>query len=358
MIRSRRARAALPIALGLACTLPKPDEDASPVLEVVTPAAASCSATSAMCQSPVSAASSAPGAASSARVSCCESIGLAGGTFAMGMGQSSGLSADLLSPERSEHSVFVSDFYLDRFEVTRARFAAFAAFAAASDSHGAPEAGAGAHPRIAESGWQTSWNRHLPLDPGELLERDDCRGLGARSDAGSSTLSHDDEPMGCASWFVAFAFCAWDGGRLPTEAEWEYAAAGGAQNRTYPWGSDPALVAELAASWSPVGSHPAASGAFGHQDLAGGVREWVLDAFSELYYLNEGRNCNDCANLAATNGRALRGGRDPGCCPGHDSLFWAAARDDAAPGSTGPTSADNYRAPYGFRCARDVVTGP
>jgi formylglycine-generating enzyme len=286
-------------------------------------------------------------------VSCCETIGVAGGTFPMGMGRSSGLSDELLGAERAEHDVSVSDFYLDRFEVTRSRFAAFADFAATSASGAAPAPGSGAHPRIAASGWQARWSERLPADLGELLEQDDCRGSRGQSDAGSAAGSSEEEPMGCMSWFIAFAFCAWDGGRLPTEAEWEYAAAGAQENRTYPWGTTPSPVAELEAGWGPVGSHPEATGAFGHQELAGGVREWVLDYLNERYYLNEGRNCRDCANLSMANGRGLRGGRDPGCCPGLDSLFWAAARDDAPPGSLRPTNADDYRAPFGVRCARD-----
>ena len=44
-------------------------------------------------------------------------------------------------------------------------------------------------------------------------------------------------PMNCVGFYEAFAFCLWDGGRLPTEAEWESVAAGGEENRLYPWGS-------------------------------------------------------------------------------------------------------------------------
>jgi hypothetical protein len=59
--------------------------------------------------------------------------------------------------------------------------------------------------------------------------------------------AHANLPMNCMNWYEAFAFCAWDGGRLPTEAEWNYAAAGGDQQRAYPWSSPPgALVLDAA----------------------------------------------------------------------------------------------------------------
>jgi formylglycine-generating enzyme required for sulfatase activity len=66
--------------------------------------------------------------------------------------------------------------------------------------------------------------------------------------------ANDQYPMNCVNWYEAFAFCIWDGGRLPTEAEWEYAAAGGDENRIYPWGND---VAEpLPASYAATGNSP------------------------------------------------------------------------------------------------------
>src|SRR5262249_29144765 len=104
-------------------------------------------------------------------------------------------------------------------------------------------------------------------------------------------------PMNCVNWYTAFAFCAWDGGRLPTEAEWQYAATIDSTGtpRTYPWGSTAPdsshavyCVSQAATDPNPcttgapigqVGSKPSlGDGPWGHADLAGNLWGWVLDS--------------------------------------------------------------------------------
>jgi formylglycine-generating enzyme required for sulfatase activity len=117
------------------------------------------------------------------------------------------------------------------------------------------------------------------------------------------------------NWYEAFAFCAWDGGRLATEAEWNYAAAGGSEQREYPWGSG---IDYTKASYDcmgdgntacaltdliVVGSKPAGNGKWGHADLAGNVWEWTLD-----WYATYQTPCNNCADLADASYRVVRGG--------------------------------------------------
>lgn len=103
----------------------------------------------------------------------------------------------------------------------------------------------------------------------------------------------DDHPVNCLDWHQANAFSRWAGGRLPSEAEWEYAARGGAQAREYPWGNERPSCQKVvmenggtgcgrASTW-PVCSKPAGSTALGICDLAGNVWEWVGDLYHDGY---------------------------------------------------------------------------
>jgi formylglycine-generating enzyme required for sulfatase activity len=165
--------------------------------------------------------------------------------------------------------------------------------------------------------------------------------------------ARESMPLNCVSWYVAFAFCIWDGGRLPTEAEWEKASAGGDSDRLYPWGAaapDPAtnVVANCLADGSSgcapsdllaVGSRPAGAARWGHQDLAGNLWEWTFDYYDATYYQSIG-TCNDCASLAGSTPRVIRGGN-------FTSLATSVRGTTRA--SKPPNAADAYA---GFRCAR------
>src|SRR5262249_40619476 len=168
---------------------------------------------------------------------------------------------------------------------------------------------------------------------------------------------NEARPINCLSWYEAMAFCAWDGGYLPTEAEWNYAAAGGELQRAYPWSSRaaPLAIDPAHASYANgadcvgdgmsgcavtdlvvVGSKPLGDGRWGQSDLAGNVAEWTLD-WAANAYINP---CTDCAELTPARYRIYRGGNyaDP---PG-------SARTSVR-ASDGPTANASI---LGARCAR------
>lgn len=204
------------------------------------------------------------------------------------------------------------DYRLDAYEVTVGRFRAFV------DAYDGtpPPPGAGAHPFLNGTGWDASWDAQLPGSREQLIE--DVTG-------GDCTFGKDDLlPMNCVSWYEAFAFCAWDGKRLATEAEWSW-AAGGSSGEPYPWGTEPPDADRAvygSGSLAEVGTKPAGASRFGHYDLAGNLWEWSLEP--------EGSQ------------RVIRGGA-------FDSA--ADVLDRTLPASRAVRSA--ARATYvGFRCAR------
>lgn len=285
---------------------------------------------------------------------CCNAPSVAGGTFK----RSFDAAGDIHSGSTSFPAT-VSDFRLDKYEVTVGRFRAFINAGQGTQAN-PPVAKAGAHPNIIGSGWDAAWNANLTANQAAMVS-----GLQV---CGSDTLmletwtatpqGNESRPINCVSWYEAMAFCAWDGGFLPTEAEWNYASAGGDQQRAFAW-SNPAgllLVSANLASYTeddqvtclgdgqpacavtdlvPVGSKPGGDGRFGQSDLCGNVDEWVLD-FQATY----ASTCVDCANLSTAANRGARGGAF-----GTDSdELRTGVRHGFPPQSRNPMT--------GFRCAR------
>ncbi len=195
-----------------------------------------------------------------------------------------------------------------------------------------------------ETGWQTAWDAYVPTTQAAWDAE-----LGQNAGPWVAPGSFEDYPITFVNWYEAAAFCIWDHGFLPSEAEWNDAAQGGDADSPYPWGTatlSPTLsVYNFNTSgpfnMAPVGSRPAGNGRWGQSDLSGEAWEWTLDGFESPYAT---ATCNDCADSSpAQPTRSMRGG-----C----STCSNAQSRDGAQSHTGNQDPSTAHQNNGFRCAR------
>ena len=252
---------------------------------------------------------------------CCTSLEGPGGTYYRTYTNSGTGAIGLADPAT------VSGFHLDKYLVTVGRFRRFvAAWNGGADYTPAP--GSGRHLHLNggsglnataggyEPGWLDADNVNIsPTDTNLTCDSSYATWT-------SSPTTQESLPINCVNWYEAAAFCIWDGGFLPSEAEWEFAAAGGSKQLEYPWGStDPgtsnryAIYGDGTACYypsgaecagqvniAPVGTATLGAGLWGQLDLAGEVWEWNIDWF------NTDTACVNCANLTEASFRIIRGG--------------------------------------------------
>lgn len=209
--------------------------------------------------------------------------------------------------ERPRHELSLASFSIDRTEVTNAAFAEFLN-ALQLPVRGSFERGE-ISARNADGAalgllGDLASNSSYPIIE---LDDDEAR-IVLVNGRFQPAEGHGDHPVAETTWAGARAYCIWRGADLPTEVQWE-AAAGGRDDRTYPWGDEPPNAERVSASGrtgvtAPVGSAPAGASPFGLLDMAGSLAEWTRSLnWPYPYRADDGRE-----NVEAAGERTTRGG--------------------------------------------------
>ncbi len=255
-----------------------------------------------------------------------------GGMFRMGAN-------DGTPHEAPVHPVTVKAFWMDKREVTVAEFARF----------------------VRATGYKTEAEKFGWSGMFDVRARGWAKADGANWQHPDGPLSQarPDEPVTQVSWNDAVAYAKWAGKRLPTEAEWEYAARGGLAGKTYAWGDAKRPRGRPVANWwqgdfpqkntgedgyvgrAPAGRFP--PNGYGLYDMSANVWEWCADWYDASYYAKSPRaNPRGPANGQE---RVLRSGSWL-CADNFCTNYRVAGRSHATP--------DSGLNNLGFRCARDA----
>jgi formylglycine-generating enzyme len=282
--------------------------------------------------------------------------------------------------ERPAHRVKVDGFWIDRYAVTNADFAAFIAatgYLTFAERPLDPALYPGAKPELLKPGSAVFRMPKRPVRPRDFLDWwEYTPGADWRrpEGPGSSTIGRENEPVVHVAFEDAAAYAAWAGKDLPTEAEWEYAARGGLDGAEYCWGD--AFTPEgrwMANTWqgefpwrnhvedgfaerAPVGAFP--PNGYGLFDMAGNVWQWTKDWYAAGHAHDPGQPCcaprnpqgvaeersYDAAQPGPRVGRKVIKGGSYLCAPNYCQRYRPAARY--------PQMIDTTTSHIGFRCVK------
>jgi formylglycine-generating enzyme len=277
---------------------------------------------------------------------------LPGGEFLMGTDGDYGFPSDGEGPV---HAVRLEPFYIDATTVTNEQFNAFVN-------------ATGYRTEAERFGWSFVFSGHLTASQQRGLQRVPGSEWWCRVDG--STWRHPEgphsnikkrwqHPVVQVSWHDAMAYAAWAGKRLPTEAEWEYAARGGLVQQRFPWGSElepggrhlmnvwqgtfPTRNTEEDGHYGPAPARSYKPNGYGLYQMTGNVWEWVWDWFDPGYYRTAPGD--NPTGPASGERRGMRGGSYL-CHASYCNRYRTDARNSNMP--------DSATTNLGFRCVRDV----